>query len=115
MDTTFRPEDIRERMKIILPYRLHHHQHDPLNNTFPKRPLVHPLYAQHSNKECHGQQRSSDRSQFYACLKESHNPRFHQNDEPICSTDLDKTIGVFSYVESGIKILVECWLTGLLR
>ncbi|EBV5086381.1 hypothetical protein DO659_24160 [Salmonella enterica subsp. enterica serovar Minnesota] len=37
MDTAFRPEAIRERMKITLPYRLHRHQHGPLNNTIPHR------------------------------------------------------------------------------
>ncbi|SLV57374.1 Uncharacterised protein [Klebsiella pneumoniae] len=33
MDTAFRPEAIRECMKITLPDRLHRHQHGPLNNT----------------------------------------------------------------------------------
>lgn len=37
MDTAFRPEAIRERMKITLPDRLHRHQHGPLNNTIPQR------------------------------------------------------------------------------
>jgi len=33
VDTAFRPETIRERMKLTLPNGLHGHQHSPLNNT----------------------------------------------------------------------------------
>ena len=37
MDTSFRPEAVRKRMKITFPDRLHCHQHCPLNDTITQR------------------------------------------------------------------------------